>query len=210
MQRIIILHGDCIERMKEKDAASIDAVICDPPYFLGFMNMEFDQQEGADSDPKKMQETHKKWLLEAFRVLKPEGLLLAMSGTRTFHRLGMAMEEAGFVDIDLEMWGYSSGFPKSLNIGKALDKLAGIDREVLGENPNLVGRTQDIKGGNYGNSQPVEKVESYITAPATELAQQYNGYGTALKPAYEPILTARKPVEIGSQEHESIPVWELL
>ena len=108
-----LIRGDCVQAMKRLKADSIDAVVCDPPYELGFMGKSWDQA-GVAFDPKT-------WV-EALRVLKPGGHLLAFGGTRTFHRLTCAIEDAGFEIRDCLMWLHGSGFPKSMNVSKAIDK----------------------------------------------------------------------------------------
>jgi site-specific DNA-methyltransferase (adenine-specific) len=130
---------------------------------------------------------------EALRVLKPGGHLLAFSGSRTYHRMAVAIEDAGFQIRDQIMWLYGSGFPKSMDVSKAIDKSAGALREILGT------RTVPDQRGGRINSQAtaetgVQTRETSITAPATAEAQQWQGWGTALKPAHEPIVLARKPL----------------
>ena len=133
------------------------------------------------------------WARECLRVLKPGGHLLAFGGSRTWHRLAVAIEDAGFELRDSIAWLYGSGFPKSLDVSKAIDKAAGAEREVIGlkasNRPNVVGQRpgDSMGGGNYG-----ERVE---TAPATPDAERWQGWGTALKPAFEPVVVARKPLE---------------
>jgi site-specific DNA-methyltransferase (adenine-specific) len=188
--------------MKEGE---IGVFICDPPYFLGFMGKDFDKQDGADQDPKVMQERHEEWLREAYRVLPPGGVIKAFSGTRTYHRLAAAMEAVGFVldpERSLEAWVYGSGFPKSLNISKALDKHHGAEREVVGKATHLHSRGKN-QGYPKGHAQAqadlgnvfTEDDTPDVTAPATDDAKRFEGYGTALKPAWEPILIGRKPYE---------------
>jgi site-specific DNA-methyltransferase (adenine-specific) len=134
------------------------------------------------------------------RVLKPGAHLLAFAGTRTQHRMTCAIEDAGFEIRDMIAWVYGSGFPKSLDVSKAIDKAAGAERGVIGER-TLTGRaaqsTKD-KGGTYTAAAPssagMSKVVP-ITAPATDAAKQWHGWGTALKPALEPITVARKPLD---------------
>ena len=129
---------------------------------------------------------------EALRVLKPGGHLLSFGGSRTYHRMACAIEDAGFEIRDQIMWVYGSGFPKSLNVGKAIDKAAGVERERV-----------PFSGGiapgsfNYGGGQSVTVKDGtrYADAPATPEAKQWEGWGTALKPAHEPIVVARKPLD---------------
>jgi site-specific DNA-methyltransferase (adenine-specific) len=160
---------------------SVDACVTDPPYELGFMGKRWDASGIAYSDDL--------WR-EVLRVLKPGAHLLAFGGTRTYHRMACAIEDAGFEIRDSIDWIYGSGFPKSLDVSKAIDKAAGVEREVLGTDRNF-GRTRIEDGktsfGDYAG-------EWNITAPATPLAQQWQGWGTALKPAHEPIVVARKPL----------------
>jgi site-specific DNA-methyltransferase (adenine-specific) len=133
---------------------------------------------------------------EALRVLKPGGHLLAFSGSRTYHRMVCAIEDAGFEIRDQIMWLYGSGFPKSQNVGKALDKAAGAERQVIGH--HTAGRKatpkQDVRGGRLHAGEQTKTIDlSAITAPATDAAKEWDGWGTALKPAHEPICVARKP-----------------
>jgi site-specific DNA-methyltransferase (adenine-specific) len=124
---------------------------------------------------------------EVLRVLKPGGHLLAFAGTRTQHRMATAIEDAGFEIRDMIAWVYGSGFPKSLDVSKAIDKAAGAEREVVGS-----ANVPDMRSGNYENA--TGRMIANITAPATEAAQQWAGWGTALKPSLEPITVARKPL----------------
>lgn len=174
---------DCIEGMKELDANSVDSIVTDPPYGLKFMSKEFDNL----GDGAQQREWHKAWAKEALRVLKPGGHLLAFGGTRTYHHLASALEEVGFEIRDQMQWLYGSGFPKSHNISKAIDKEAGVKRKVIGSR-----LTNDIRKNNYENSQG--QMEYQITEAHTEEAKEWDGWGTALKPANEPIVLARKPL----------------
>lgn len=174
-----ILHGDCIETMRTMPDNSIDSIVTDPPYGLGFMGKKWDSLPPGEE-----------WERECLRILKPGGHLIAFGGSRTWHRLAVAIEDAGFEIRDGVLWLYGSGFPKSHDISKAIDKMAGAEREVIGANPNHravsgVAYEGVYAGGNTGSST--------ITAPATPEAQQWEGWGTALKPAYEPAVMARKP-----------------
>jgi DNA modification methylase len=175
-----VITGDCLEVMRGMDAGSVDAVITDPPYGLSFMGKEWDH--GVPG-------VH--FWQEALRVAKPGAMMLAFGGTRTFHRLAVAIEDAGWELRDTIMWLYGSGFPKSHDISKAIDKAAGKEREVVGTNGN--GRPNRV--GKYSNAlAQAQTIGGVVTAPATDAARQWHGWGTALKPAWEPILVAMKPL----------------
>ena len=185
--------GDCIERLKEMEDNSIGAMISDPPYDLvsggetGFMGKEWDGTGIAFSQEL--------WT-EIYRVLKPKGIVKSFGGTRTFHRMASAMEQAGFTDISIEAWTYGSGFPKSLNIGKSFDKQAGVEREVVGWDPNARIAAGSNKRRHEQGTRPSEYHQGTgcaITAPTTEDAKVWDGWGTALKPAWEPVCVGYKP-----------------
>jgi site-specific DNA-methyltransferase (adenine-specific) len=140
------------------------------------------------------------WVTECLRVLKPGGHLLAFGGTRTWHRLTVAVEDAGFEVRDSIAWLYGSGFPKSLDVSKAIDKAAGAEREIVGSKVGLPGyslapskRTGHVRFGGFGGDGDPER-EAQVTAPATPDAARWSGWGTALKPAFEPVVVARKPL----------------
>jgi len=170
MNRLFL--GDCLDGLRQLPDASVDAVVTDPPYGLSFMGKKWDYDVPSVEV----------WA-ECLRVLKPGGHLLAFAGTRTQHRMAVRIEDAGFEIRDMIAWVYGSGFPKSLDVSKAIDKAAGAEREVVGfqARGNSV-NTDFMSGGNN------------ITAPATDAARQWAGWGTALKPALEPITVARKPL----------------
>lgn len=163
--------------------------------------------EGPPTGAVVMQRWHESWAVEAFRVLKPGGHLLAFGGTRTFHRLTVAIEDAGFEIRDCLSWLYGSGFPKSLDVSKAIDKMAGAEREVIG-----TGRSGKILRANGQNERPYQQIDGYqehdITAPATPEAAHWAGWGTALKPAHEPIIVARKPADIRYNLRSLVPTIE--
>jgi len=143
-----------------------------------------------------MQDWHQAWAAECLRVLKPGGHLLAFGGTRTWHRLTCAIEDAGFEIRDSIAWLYGSGFPKSLDVSKAIDKAAGAEREIVGRRTDRAATPkQDIRGGRYIGGETGAIDCSAITVPATPAAKQWQGWGTALKPAHEPIIVARKPIQ---------------
>ena len=176
-------YGDCLEVLSSLPGQSVDAVVTDPPYGLEFMGKKWDAFE-----PYAYAQWCGQWAAECMRVLKPGGYLLACGGTRTYHRLTSGIEDAGFEIRDSLIWIHGQGFPKNHDVSKAIDKAAGAEREVIGpgkrhnSTPGLIGSSYSTQGGI-----PPE------TAPATAEAQQWAGWGTALKPAHEPIVAARKP-----------------
>jgi DNA modification methylase len=173
-----LFKGDCLDQLKLIPDCSIDSIVTDPPYGLAFMGKKWDYDVPSVEIWK-----------EVLRVLKPGGHLLSFGGTRTYHRMVINIEDAGFEIRDQIMWIYGSGFPKSMDISKAIDKQAGAEREVIG-------KTKVAGGIHRGtmNDDGWEGREQNITAPATESAKQWQGWGTALKPANEPICLARKPI----------------
>jgi site-specific DNA-methyltransferase (adenine-specific) len=177
-------HGDCLEVLKTMADNSVDSIVTDPPYGLSFMGKKWDYDVPSEDV----------WR-ECLRVLKPGGHLLAFAGTRTQHRMAVRIEDAGFEIRDMIAWVYSTGFPKSLDVSKAIDKAAGAEREVIGiredfaKRMSLSERPNTANAGGYVNPQTAGQ----ITAPATDAAKQWQGWGTALKPALEPITVARKP-----------------
>lgn len=171
--------GDCLERLSALDDNSVDAVVTDPPYGLSFMGKKWDY----DVPSVEVWE-------ECLRVLKPGGHLLAFAGTRTQHRMAVRIEDAGFEIRDMIAWVYASGFPKSLDVSKAIDKAAGaISHRGAGFN---------VAGQNVGLNQNRELRSDHpdyvATEAVTDAAKQWAGWGTALKPALEPITLARKPL----------------
>lgn len=184
-----LYEGDCTAHMRALETASIDAIVTDPPYELGFMGKRWDASGIAYNVDM--------WR-ECLRVLKPGGHLLAFGGTRTYHRMACAIEDAGFEIRDCIAWMYGTGFPKSLDISKAIDKEAGVTRAVAGPKP---WKTHDIRNGHgrkYGSGLYAGEQTGHIqlmeTVPATPAAIQWQGWGTGLKPAMEPIVVARKPL----------------
>ena len=203
----VVYHGNCLDELKNLPDSSIDAIVTDPPYGLGNADPDYilsALKMWMDGDrehiPAGKGFMGKQWDAfvpppavwdECFRVLKPGGHILVFAGTRTQDLMGLSVRMAGFEIRDSISWIYGSGFPKSLDISKALDKMAGAEREILGRNPNS--RENATKDNTLYESGTVGKTD-YITAPATDAAKQWSGWGTALKPAVEPIIVGRKPL----------------
>jgi hypothetical protein len=181
-------HGDCLDVLRELPDCSVDSVVTDPPYNLAFMGKAWDDHASAVG----FQAWCEAWAAECLRVLKPGGHLLAFGGSRTYHRLTSGVEDAGFEIRDCITWHFGSGFPKSLDVSKAIDRAAGAEREVVGKHPSPAGNKP---GGASLNLSAVGMPETAdITAPATPDAERWQGWGTALKPATEFIVVARKPL----------------
>ena len=205
---MLLLNGDCIEQMQKlKDEGKlVDSVVTDPPYHLtsiverygkdgsapakdkdglyqrqarGFMGKEWDGGDIAFRTDT--------WKL-AYDLLKPGGYLLAFSASRNYHRMAVAIEDAGFEIRDQIMWIYGSGFPKSLNIGKAIDKRNGVQGDVIGTRKVTSSDIGQRSGWNHLNTDRGDY-------EYREIMNEYEGWGTALKPAHEPIVMARKPLE---------------
>jgi len=218
--RVFLCVGDCLENIDMLPDDSMDAIVTDPPYHLtsivkrfgnvsredatqtsdrarrgadgmarlsrGFMGKEWD-----GGDVAFRPETWKKFL----RVLKPGGHMVAFSAPKCSHRMVCAIEDAGFEIRDGLMWVFGSGFPKSLDVSKAIDKAAGVERDIVGRRVYAGGHVQNSTKlsppiGTFARSQD-DRLE---TSPATDAAREWEGWGTALKPAYEPICLARKPL----------------
>lgn len=190
---IKLLHGDCRALLKSLDDCSVDSVVTDPPYEIGFMGRAWDSS-GIAYDVGM-------WS-EVLRVMKPGAHLLSFGGTRTYHRMACAIEDAGFEIRDQMQWLYGSGFPKSLDLSKAIDKAAGVERAVIGTAADFArdgakrksdgthNRPHEHQGGHgYG-----DRWSTPVTVPSTEAGKHWQGWGTALKPANEPICLARKPL----------------
>lgn len=184
----IRLHkGDMREVLKSFDAETFTACVTDPPYELGFMGKKWDKT-GVVNNPET-------WS-EVMRVLKPGAHLLAFGGTRTVHRMTCAIEDAGFECRDLMLWVYGSGFPKSLDISKQLDKMAGAEREKKRYDASQVGNFKGRQDSRpwIENAKAAGYHEVDGDIPVTAAAAAWQGYGTALKPACEIIVIARKPI----------------
>ena len=173
-----LFSGDNIESLKKLEDNSIDSVVTDPPYGLSFMGKKWDYDVPSVDFWK-----------EVYRVLKPGGHILSFGGTRTYHRMTVNIEDAGFEIRDQIMWLYGSGFPKSHNIGKAVDKLEGNEREIVGDKPykSINTKTTDIFMDDFSS-------KNRIQLQNTKGNSTWEGWGTGLKPANEPICLARKPL----------------
>lgn len=201
-----LYHGDCLEELKKIPDNSVDSIVTDPPYGLsntkpaqvadvlrswisgdtnvvpakrgGFMGKDWD----SFVPPPAVWE-------ECYRVLKPGGHMAVFAGTRTQDLMGLSVRLAGFEIREQLNWIYGTGFPKSMDVSKAIDKAAGAEREVLSERPAYgIGGKGILNGHSEGAT-------AKVTAPATDEAKKWEGWGTALKPATEPIVLARKPLE---------------
>jgi hypothetical protein len=232
--RVTVHHGDCLEVLRTLPDCSVDSVVTDPPYDLtagkqggtgaasvdlttpygraritagnsgGFMGKAWDAT-GVAFDPATWQ--------ECLRVLKPGGHMLAFGGTRTWHRLACAIEDAGFEIRDTVaslgggdsaglLWMHGQGFPKSLDVSRAIDKAAGVEREVIGPRIRVDGKSPGRDGGmRLGRDEEAGYLPAVVTAPATEDAGRWEGFGTALKPAFEPIVVARGSVAVERRPH---------
>ena len=217
-QRVTLIHGDCVVHMRAMEANSVDAIVCDPPYALSFMGKSWDSfdvpggsygNQGAGATgrahshglaynvPTAFQAWCVEWAVEALRVAKPGAHLLAFGGTRTHHRLACAIEDAGWEIRDTVMWVYGSGFPKSLDVAQAIEKKETTGGERRPEVERGVRRVDRVsgagavrKGADVGaDEEPKGKVPL-----TTDAARAWSGWGTALKPAWEPIIVARKPL----------------
>jgi site-specific DNA-methyltransferase (adenine-specific) len=192
MTRYQLLPGDCREVLKTLPDNSVDAVVTDPPYELGFMGKAWDAT-GIAYD--------KTMWGEVYRVLKPGGHLLSFGGSRTYHRMACAIEDAGFAIRDQIMWVYGSGFPKSHNIGNDIDKRMG--HPPRGKAIPMA--STHLPSGKYAEEKlKGNKVESFVAK--SKEAEPWEGWGTALKPAHEPIVLARKPIEEGTVA-ENVLKW---
>lgn len=183
--RHTLVCADCIEYMRTLPDNSVDAVVTDPPYGIAFMGKDWDCEVPGDA-----------FAQEALRVLKPGGHMIAFAATRTVHRLVVALEDAGFEIRDMIAWLQWQGFPKSMNVSLAIDKEAGVadQRQVIGAKE----RGSSALPGNHksGVWQDGQRDGAFsVTAPASEEAKRWEGWGTALKPAFEPMALARKPLD---------------
>ena len=179
-----VYHGDCREILRGLADNSVDSIVTDPPYELGFMGKKWDSS-GIAYDVDVWQ--------QCLRVLKPGGHLLAFGGSRTFHRLAVAIEDAGYEIRDTIAWISSKTFPKSLNVSKAIDKKLGAERKVVGKARGA--RNGNGKKVDYGNFASANDGYYDVTLASSPEARKWQGWGTGLKQVVEPVVLARKPIE---------------
>lgn len=198
MSNYVLIHGDCLEQLKTLPSDSVDSMVTDPPAGIAFMGKEWDEDKGG----------RKQWVAwmtdvmgEALRVLKPGAHGLVWALPRTSHWTATALEDAGFEVRDVVTHLFGTGFPKSLDISKAMDKTAGAEREIVGKRPWSNAKMEAGHGisglkqaGSFAGEYSAERVNVPITAPATDAAKQWAGWGTALKPASEHWILVRKPI----------------
>ena len=178
--------GDCREVLRGIPENHFDACVTDPPYELGFMCKSWDSR-GVSFQPET-------WAA-VYRVLKPGAHLLAFGGTRTYHRIACAIEDAGFEIRDCIMWLYGTGFPKSLDVSKAIDKMQGLRRPIVGITRDRARANRKPRAMAPGGAKrQAQNTSGILTAAVSDEAKQWDGWGTALKPAWEPIIVARKPL----------------
>lgn len=185
MNTINMYNEDCLAQLDKLPENSVDAVVTDPPYEIKFMNNDWDKA-GIAFNPET-------WL-KVMRVLKQGGYLLSFSHTKRFHRMVVAIEDAGFEIRDTIMWLYGSGFPKSLDVGKMIDKKLGVKRRVIGKAKGVGSNNTSSMNSGKGASQEFASEYDKTIATSSE-AKKWDGWGTVLKPAYEPIVMARKPIK---------------
>jgi len=221
LDRATLHCGDSRDVLPMLEPEQFTACVCDAPYHLTQASRKGSPRNNDPETPFGRTRLGSKGFMgktwdggdvafrpefwaEVLRVLKPGAMLLAFGGTRTFHRLTCAIEDAGFEIRDCLMWLYGSGFPKSLDISKTLDKAAGAEREVVGSKLDQPGyHLHEGKGnGCYGAGKGLHSPgtdarlkAASVTAPATALAKRWNGWGSSLKPAWEPIVLAMKPLD---------------
>jgi len=191
LQNPLLIHADCLDELGEMEKNLFDCCITDSPYGIGFMGKAWDGEIAFKA------ETWERIL----RVLKPGAYLLAFGGTRTCHRISTAIEDAGFEIKDQILWLYGQGFAKSRDITIKMDCLYGARRNVIKERKGVT------KSFNPGSTEVI-KLRNPITAPESEIAKYWNGWGTSLAPAYEPIIMAQKPLSEANYA-ENVLKWDV-
>ena len=194
---VTVHEGDCLDVLRQFPDEHFAAVVTDPPYNLSFMGREWDAHES----PLAFQRWCEGWARECLRVLKPGGMMLSFGGTRTVHRLTCGIEDAGFEIRDGIDWLYAGGMPKGINVSKAIDRMAGAEREVIGRSsaPSGAARVYTQDAWTRANRSTM----GVLSAPATDEARQWEGWNTQLRPSHEPIICARKPFNV-------VPSWEVV
>jgi DNA modification methylase len=232
-EQLTLYHGDNIDVLATMADCSVDSVVTDPPYGIGFMGHEWDQpgrygastkngrpsvyrrrpdgglerisngaMEAGRYDLSRSANARfgawcEQWARECFRVLKPGGYLVAFGGARTWHRLATGIEDAGFEMRDSIAWLFGSGFPKSLDVAQAIDRAAGATRDVGSAGRD---RVAHLRGGRYAggpagfSTERGTNLTGIAGPPVTDDAARWDGWGTALKPGFEPIVLGRKPL----------------
>ena len=206
-----LYHGSMLDMLEVIESNSIDSIVTDPPYGLTSITKRFGKEGSAPASTKNNDGSFarlskgfmgKEWdgsgieynietWQKCYEVLKPGGYLLAFGGSRTFHRIACVIEDAGFEIRDTIMWLYGSGFPKSQNIGKMYDKKMGNEREIVGE--TKIGKTSLGDGSGWDTSQNMKDIKATGKIDITKGNSKFEGWGSALKPSFEPIIVARKP-----------------
>lgn len=210
--RYKIHHGDNLEWLRQQADNSLDSVVTDPPYGLGkepdmvkclqdWIDHGYHEVGGKGFMGKTWDAFVPQPIFwkEVFRVLKPGGHVVSFGGTRTYDLMVLAIRLAGFEVRDQLIWAYGGGFPKSANVSKMIDKQAGAEREVIGTRIHAPKGKTSSYGEFVGNSDD--------TAPATDEAKEWDGFGTALSPSHEPIVLARKPLEKGLTIAQNVLKW---
>jgi hypothetical protein len=193
----LIKHGDCVEIMRKMNKNSVDAIVTDPPAGIGFMGKEWDSDKGGRVPwITWMAEV----MTEGLRVLKPGGHALVWALPRTSHWTATALELAGFEVRDVVTHHFGTGFPKSLNVSKAIDRAAGAERDVVGTRVSAYGDSEGSETSDGRNlwCKPAKKEVPLTGGAVTLEAQQWDGWGTALKPASEHWILVRKPLTEGT------------
>lgn len=212
--RVQLIEGDCCEAIAGLSDASVDSVVTDPPYHLTSIVKRFGADDAAPAKSNGATGVYvrsstgfmgKQWdgggiafdpglWRDVLRVLKPGGHMVAFGGTRTYHRMVCAIEDAGFEVRDQLAWVFGSGFPKSHDVSKGIDRAAGAEREVVGEKRAGLARKARAGGDMVAAASFEHLRRADLTLPSTDEAIRWQGWGTALKPAWEPIVLARRPL----------------
>lgn len=195
--KIEIKQGDCLKKMREMGSDSVNSVLCDPPYGLKFLGKSFDDL----GEGKQQREWHVQWLREAHRVLKEGGIIRAFSSSRTVHHLLGAMNDVGFCDVSVEIWWHKEGLPKSLNVSKTIDKQKGLKQPIIGYRPiaysdsdcwGVPNKNGLSNGYMFGLGQVGIGGVRPVYGSVSPEAKAWEGFGSNLKPSFEPIVVGVK------------------